>query len=152
MSNEQQAAPVAAQAPQFNERQWNQEQYARALKYCADKGLRVGRIDQRSSRVLPPFVALWQVSVLDYSDKLWILTGDLPADHVTTKAAPTARDALRHFSLNWQMKAENLVADLNRGRVSLGSPEGQMTYARMLVSRAQSMYGMAEDESLWQKA
>lgn len=151
MSNEQQTAENTAPA-QPTERQWEQAQYARALKYCSEKGLRMPQMDRRNSRVLPPYIALWLVSSQDLTDKLWVLTGDLPADHVSVKVAGSARDALRHFSLAWQLKSQGLFDELQAGRASLGNADNQHAYARMLVSRAESMYGMAEDESLWAKA
>ncbi|MBI2380088.1 MAG: DUF4826 family protein [Gammaproteobacteria bacterium] len=147
------AAPAAApQVPAFDERAWEQSQYARALKYCTDKGLRVVQLDKRNSRVLPPYVALWLVSVSDYADKIWVLTGDLPADHVSSKAAAKARDALKHFSLSWQLKAESLGAELRAGRFSLGSAENQAKYASLLVHRAHHLYVLTEEEGLWAKA
>lgn len=158
MSDEQTIAPegipeqLSSQTsakPQMTQLQWEQHQYARALKHCSDNGLRTLQLDKRNSRVFPPYVALWLLSVADLDAKMWVLTGDLPADHVTAKVAPTARDAMRHFSLNWQLKAENLIEQLRRGQVTLGSPQNQHQYASLLVSRAQSMYQMLQDERLW---
>lgn len=153
MSNELESgiapAPTEAPAPAFDERAWQQSQYARALKYCTDKGLRVIQLDKRNSRVLPPYVALWLVSVSDHADKIWVLTGDLPADHVTAKVAATARDALKHFSLSWQLKGQNLAEELRAKRYSLGSPENQAKYANLLVHRAEQMYALSEEARLW---
>lgn len=142
------AAPEQA-APEFNPLAWEQSQYARALKHCTDNGLRVVQLDKRNSRVLSPVVALWLISVSDHADKVWVLTGDLPTDHVTAKVAPKARDALKHFSLSWQLKAQKLVDELNSGRYSLGSPENQAKYASLLVQRAEGMHALTEEERLW---
>lgn len=140
---------TAASSQPLSEREWNQQQYARALKYCSDKGLRVNQFDKRNSRVLPPFLALWLVSLQDSTEKVWVLTGDLPGDHVVAKAAPKARDALKHFALSWQLKAQGLMDELSLGRASLGNPDNQLHYASLLVHRAEAMYEMSENEALW---
>ncbi|MCH1933235.1 DUF4826 family protein, partial [Shewanella sp. A25] len=38
-----------------------------------------------------------------------MISGDLPTDLVSADAAKDAREVLRHFSLAWHLKAENLI-------------------------------------------
>ena len=92
------------------------------------------------SRYLIPFLSVWKLKVLDGSF-YWVICGDLPTDHNTIDVAPNAREAVRHFSLKWQMQAENLLQS--------GDKE-QEQFARLLISRAEGLYDMHQQEKVWQ--
>ncbi|MGL6122363.1 MAG: DUF4826 family protein, partial [Shewanella sp.] len=49
----------------------------------------------------------------------------------------------RHFSMMWQMQAENLV------RSGATRDATQAKFAQLLVSRAESLYRMHNDDKLW---
>ncbi|MEW6984517.1 DUF4826 family protein [Colwelliaceae bacterium 6471] len=121
------------------QQQWVRDQYQVATKYLASKGLVTDSVAVEDSRYLIPLVSVWKLKLLD-NTKLWVICGDLPTDHSAIDAAPTARDALRHFSLKWQLQAENLR--------QAGGPE-QEDFAKILVSRAEGLYKIHENESLW---
>ena len=74
------------------------------------------------------------------------MSGDLPSDMVDVNVAKTAREAVRHFSMTWQLKAENLI------RSGATRDETQAKYANLLISRAQSLYQMQSDDKLWGEA
>ncbi|WDE02863.1 DUF4826 family protein [Thalassomonas viridans] len=119
--------------------QWVRTQYQAATKYLADKGLVTDSVAMEESRYLVPVVAVWKLKLLD-GTKAWVISGDLPTDHSSADVAPDARDALRHFSLKWQLQAENLF--------KAGAAE-QNKFAELLVSRAEGLYRLYEDEKLW---
>lgn len=132
---------MTEQKQMTNEEQqkWVRDQYQVATKYLADKGLVTDSVAVEDSRYLIPLVSVWKLKLLD-NTKLWVICGDLPTDHSAIDAAPTARDALRHFSLKWQLQAENLR--------QAGGAE-QEDFAKILVSRAEGLYKIHENESLW---
>jgi len=72
--------------------------------------------------------------------KYWILCGDLPSDYSPIAVAKNAREAIKYFSLKWQMQAENLL--------KIGDTE-QNKYAQLLIGRADGLYKLQSDESLW---
>ena len=121
------------------QQQWIREQYQVATKYLATQGLVTDSVVVEESRYLIPFMSVWKLKVLDGS-YLWAICGDLPSDHNTFDVAPNAREAVRHFSFKWQMQAENLL--------KTGDKE-QEGFAKLLISRAEGLYDMYQQEKLW---
>lgn len=124
--------------------EWIQTQFQKANKFLAEKGILPSKVHPESSRYLAPFVAIWKIeSKKPTKQTFWVMSGDLPADYVDINVAATARDALRHFSMIWQMKAENI-----RQSALMNDPT-QAKFAQLLVSRAESLYQIHNDEKLW---
>ena len=122
------------------QQQWIRNQYQVATKYLAEKGIVTKSVQLEESRYVVPVLALWKITSID-DNKCWVLCGDLPSDHGSIDVAPNAREALRHFSLKWQMQAENLLQAKN---------EEQNKFAQLLIGRADGLYKLFNDESLWQ--
>lgn len=118
---------------------WLREQLQVATKYLAQKGHITQSVVVEQSRYLVPALAAWKVKLSD-GKFVWVVCGDLPTDHSSAEVATTAREALRHFSLKWQMQAENL----NRA----GSKE-QDEFANLLIDRAEQLYALCDRSDLW---
>ena len=129
----------AVQMTEEQQQQWIKEQYQSATKYLAEKGIVTNSVTVEDSRYLVPLLALWKLTSMD-GKKFWVLCGDLPSDHSSIEVATNARDALRHFSLKWQMQADNLLQAKNKE---------QHDFAQLLIGRAEGLYKLYEDESLW---
>ncbi|MCF1426607.1 MAG: DUF4826 family protein [Shewanella sp.] len=126
------------------QQQWVREQFQKANKFLAEKGVIPGKVLTDKSRYLVPFLAVWKVEASQpKKQQYWVISGDLPTDYVPADVAPTARDAIKHFSLTWQLKAENLIQS------GVVRDPTQARFANLLVARAQSLYEMQEDEKLW---
>lgn len=121
------------------QQQWIKEQYQVATKYLATQGLVTQSVVAEASRYLIPFISIWKLKVLDGS-YFWVICGDLPSDHDAFGIAPNARDAIKYFSLKWQMQAENL---LNTG------DKDQEQFAKLLISRADGLYNMYQQDNVW---
>lgn len=132
MTDQQAMTPEQQQA-------WTREQYLKATKYLADKGLVTESVADTESRYLVPILAVWKINLLDKS-VVWVISGDLPTDHVALNDSETARDVIRHFSLKWQLQAENLLQ---------GDDKEQHEFAKLLIGRADGLYKLYEKEELW---
>lgn len=119
---------------------WIREQYLAATKYLADKGLVTESVADTESRYLVPVLAVWKINLLDKST-VWVISGDLPTDHVALNGDEEAREVIRHFSLKWQLQAENLLQS---------EDTEQHEFARLLIGRADGLYKLYEKEELWQ--
>jgi hypothetical protein len=133
----------------FNEQQWVDKQRGAVLGYCSRKELNVTEFIDNESAILPPFIAVWLVESKSPKAKYWVVSGDLPLDHIPTKLAKSPRDAIRHFSLSWQLKAERLIASLEAGQPQLGDPVKQTDFANLLVSRAHMLSELANNDKIW---
>ena len=123
--------------------EWTRAQFQKANKFLAEKGIMPNKAYPEESRYLAPFVAIWKIDTKKPTKQTyWVMSGDLPSDYVEISVAETARDAVRHFSMMWQMKAENIQ------RSGLTKDPAQAKFAELLVSRAESLYKMQADDSI----
>ena len=124
--------------------EWVRTQFQKANRFLAEKGVIPSNVLANESRYLAPYLAIWKMeSKQPKKQTFWVMSGDLPSGYVDVKVAATARDAIRHFSMMWQLKAENLH------KSGATKDATQMKFAQLLVSRAESLYKMHQDEKLW---
>lgn len=130
---------------EFTEEQrteWIRTQFQKANEYLASKGIIPDNVAVSESRYLPPLLAVWKLNTRD-KKSFWVLSGDLPTDHMPISAAPNAREAIRAFALHWQLKAEQIAQ-------AGFTDKTQQDFANLLVSRAHSLYDLFDNEKLWQ--
>ncbi|MDX1704976.1 DUF4826 family protein [Pseudidiomarina sp.] len=138
---------MAEQQPQMTEAEaseWVRLQFQRANKFLAEKGILTDRVLTKDSRYLVPHVAVWKFSTQDQVD-VWVVNGDVPSDVVGAGAAKTAREALRHFSLQWQIQADKILTD-----EKLSQDPEQQKYAKYLIQSAENLYQTTQVEDLWE--
>ncbi|MBE7214814.1 DUF4826 family protein [Shewanella benthica] len=139
-----QTQALTAEQQEELRQEWIREHFQKANKFLAEKGIIPSKVIVDESRYLAPYVAVWKMeSKQPKKQTFWVMSGDLPSDYVDVKMAATARDALRHFSMMWQLKAENLKQS------GATREPTQAKFAQLLVSRAESLYHIHNDEKLW---
>lgn len=121
---------------------WVREQFQRANKHLAEKGILFESVVTEESRYLAPYAAVWRIRAQD-KKSFWVISGDLPADAVPLEAAQTAREAMKRFSYSWQMQAENI-------RRSQTPDQEQLAFAKILDEKADMVYKLSTDEKIWQ--
>jgi len=131
-----------AQAEQ-QQSEWIRAQYQKANQYLAGKGIIPDTVAVSESRYLVPYMAIWKLNTRD-KKSYWVITGDLPTDHLAVSAAASAREAVRAFSFQWQLKAQQLIDAGIRDKT-------QEDFANLLISRAHNLYDMFNQEELWQQ-
>ena len=120
---------------------WVREQYQKVAQFLAEKGVIIDAVILEQSRVMEPVLTVWKVKATD-GKQYWAIGGDLPSDVAPVSVAADARAVLKHFSLHWQLKAENLL--------KLENPDPtQQDFAKLLIGRAEGLYAMAEQDDLW---
>lgn len=121
---------------------WVKEQFQRANKHLAEQGILFDTVVMEDSRYLAPNVAIWKIK--DTKKVFyWVISGDLPADALPASVAKTAREAIKHFSLSWQMKAENIFQNT-------ASDPVQTEYATLLSTKADMLYEVQDKDEWWQ--
>lgn len=120
--------------------EWVREQYQKSIKYLAEKGFVTDSVTLMESRYLVPIVAVWKLQTID-KQKVWVISGDLPNDHIAASAAESVREAIRNFSMKWQLQAQNILDGAR--------DQSQIDFAKLLVSRAEGLYQLFENEDLW---
>ena len=121
--------------------QWQRDTFENSQKHLASKGIIPQSVFDKESRYLAPFFAVWKIKSQN-GKSYWVISGRLPTDHVEVTAAATARDAIRHFSFQWQLKADEIVQ-------SGIKEQTQLDFANLLVNRAHGLYEFYEKDELW---
>ncbi|CUS48971.1 MAG: hypothetical protein HLUCCO02_02910 [Idiomarinaceae bacterium HL-53] len=122
---------------------WVRTQFQNANAHLAEHGLLSDRVLTKESRYLAPFVALWRFSIQGMQEQVWVITGDLPNDHIDASVAEKPREALRHFCYRWQLKADKLLA--NEAAVS----QEDHALAQTFIKGAENVFPLTEMEELW---
>ncbi|MEM9103318.1 MAG: DUF4826 family protein [Pseudomonadota bacterium] len=139
---------LAKASSNHNHDEWLKQQYHKAGKYLNQYQLGLWRVQQKESAFLAPFIALWKVEIKN-GGTIWVLTGGLPSDHTNVTNLNHPRDALHHFALSWQLKAENLLYQLKSEQTLFGNKDLQKEYAETLVKNAEKMYQLANSDKHW---
>lgn len=132
--------------PEENEA-WVRRFYEKSAEYLASKGVVAESFILGESRYLIPLVIVWKIVGTDGTKKskkqnYWVITGEVPTDHIVESGAKDARDALRAFSLRWQLKADQILQMEN-------PTEDQTNFANLLIDRAGGIYDLFGSDTLW---
>ncbi|MCG7568808.1 DUF4826 family protein [Pseudoalteromonas sp. CNC9-20] len=122
-------------------REFQRHCFQSAQKHLAEKGIMPKSVVDKDSRFLAPLCAVWKFGAQN-GKTYWVITGRLPADHVEVTAATNAREAMRYFSLQWQMQAEQLLNSQNLDKT-------QHDFAQLLIKRAHGLYELCDKDALW---
>jgi len=120
---------------------WSREHYQKASGFLAEKGILTESVSMDDSRYLAPLVAVWKIKSTE-KKWFWVISGDLPTDVMTEEGASSAREALKAFSFQWQMKAENILKNEQ-------ADQTQKEFAAVLVGRANGLYDISSKDELW---
>jgi hypothetical protein len=126
---------------QNNLSEWVREQFQRANKHLAEKGVLFDSVVIEESQYLAPYVAIWKIKALD-GNFFWAISGEVPADFMPYESAKTARDALRGFSLRWQLQADNILHSGTNDKT-------QHAFADRLIVKAEAMYELFSNDEAW---
>lgn len=132
--------------PEENEA-WVRRFYEKAAEYLASKGVIAESFILPESRYLIPLVIVWKIVATEGTKKskkqnYWVITGEVPTDHIAESGAKDARDALRAFALRWQLKAEQILRMEN-------PTDEQSQFAHLLIDRANGIYDLFGSDKLW---
>lgn len=130
---------------------WIRSTLDAAVKEITHHGVFAGElVEARPIWSLPERVMIGQIRDADSPETFrWLICGDVPTDHVPADVAATARDALRHFSLKWQLGAARIDDPATRQLVGLGENESGKAAAAELAATAEELYALAAEDRLW---
>ncbi len=139
---EQQKNTAAKPMTEAETQEWVRLQFQRANLHLAEQGIIMESVAVAESRYLPPLIAVWKIHGLN-KNVVWAISGDVPVDYLPVAVAADAREAIKHFSYRWQMKAQQIM---DNGI----SDQTSADYVQLLVGRANMLYDLSESETLWQ--
>ncbi|MHC4470392.1 MAG: DUF4826 family protein [Planctomycetota bacterium] len=105
---------------------------------------------------LPPHLAIWRASVRASAGvrPAYVLTGDLPADHICDPALQDARAAMAAFAVRWSRASRAMIEGREEPELKIGDPsdrEEEIELGDQIGRRARLLDGFAEDDSIWDR-
>jgi len=86
-------------------------------------------------------------------DKYWLIGGDVPLDHVESRAANDARTVLRHFALRWQVQGARIKSGDRDISAEAARSELRVNWSEIgdtLSRNAEFVYALADDDRNWE--
>lgn len=120
---------------------WKNECFEVAKKHLAEKGVLPVQHFETDGKFIAPLCLVSKVKASN-GKTYWAISGRLPTDFVEVTAALNAREALRYFSFQWQLKADALTSQNPNDKTC-------REFANYLVNRAQGVYELYEQDGLW---
>ena len=80
---------------------------------------------------------------------VWIIAGQVPTDYVSTEAAATPRDAVRHFSMKWQLDAARYKDPATQEQLGADNKEEWDRMGEALAQTAEALADLAADDRHW---
>lgn len=133
-----------------DEQEWLDEQEENCLKYLGSEGISI-KGDPEIKWCVCPVVSLWE-SEGSGSHRIWVVSGDLPTDHMHDDADQDARAIMRSFCARWQDVSKALLRGVQHPTIKIGvrcSPEGLKSLGQLLKKRATTLGGWVENKSKW---
>ena len=91
---------------------------------------------------------IWPVA--EKSKFIWAISGDaVITDHVVGTVAVNPRDVARHFSLKWQMDAEQVLQKADQPSLTEPVRQSMRAYANQMISGAELLYELSERKEGW---
>ncbi|MFC0117307.1 DUF4826 family protein [Pseudoalteromonas xiamenensis] len=129
------------QMTEQEELQWKRDAFETAQKFLVEKGLFPESYSDEECYFLVPLLSVWKFKCQN-GKRYWVIAGRLPTDVIAATTAQTPRDAVRYFSYQWQLKADEIMSTGTRDQT-------QLNFANLLVNRAHGLYEIAEKQELW---
>lgn len=139
-----------AEQQQQELKEWVEAQFQGMGRHVAEHRLIDGdRAEGRPMWAMPGKLFIGKVwDKADESNAWWVISGVISPDHLDASVASTARDALRHFCLKWQMQAARLEQT-----AEADDPADQQDWtgiAGNLARQAEALFPVVEDDRFWQ--
>lgn len=129
-------------------KEWCSKSYQQATQFLAQQGIVTESVVLEQSRYLPPVLAFWKLKSLE-GQMYWVISGEIEPDVLPEKAASSARDSARAFSLHWQARIEELRNTLTNQSTKEETAQVQQQITD-LNHAATRLYQIFEIDNLWQ--
>jgi hypothetical protein len=133
-------------------KEWIKEQLHEAVRELGDKGIVESIIvEAKPAWVFPFQILLGKIREKDQSGGFaWFICGEeIPTDYMHSSKASSPREAVRHFSLKWQLKATR-KNEAHLKSAGKWMPGTQLDHGNnQLVEQAEALYELVNEDSLW---
>ena len=131
---------------------WAREMTDAAVNEIMDKGVLSSEIiEARPAWWLPHRIVIGQIrDTQQHMASVWIIAGQVPTDYVSTEAAPTPRDAARHFAMKWQLDAARYKDPSIQEELGIEHKDDWEQLGEALALAAEALADLVADDRHWQ--
>ncbi len=141
--------PMDVHTPE-GEARWLAEQHRHLIEYLERESVRHADVPDEPELHIPPYLALYHLpAASDSNTGWWVITGDVPTDHVSDHRADDGRQALRAFARKWRTAAGVMAERQDADNADGATPEQSQAAARHLFERAKMLHQLAQKDEIW---
>ena len=98
-----------------------------------------------------PYLALWAVQSRSSPGWIgwWAITGDVPADYISSHECRHPREALRAFARHWREVSARMLRGEPHPAYRIGTSDDWPALGDLLGRRAEILQRYADDDELW---
>ena len=134
----------------------SEEVWIEAERKHAENYLREQRVEHLGVAEYPafhvhPYLALWAVQSKRSPGSVgwWVVSGDVPADYISSSEGRHPREALRAFARRWQEVSTCMLRGEEHPDVRIGTLDQDPQLAELLRRRAEIIQRYADDDEIW---
>ncbi len=130
---------------------WIGGQRQHVVDYLAAEGVDHGGVGDYPAFHVHPYLALWAVQSLRSPGAVgwWALSGDVPADYISSSEGRHPREALRAFARHWHDWAAHMLRGESHPDYSHTAGEQSPELGDLLRRRADLIAQFADDDEVW---
>ena len=134
--------------------EWAQNEIIEMGRYAQRNNLVTGQPMGKCVWALPEMLFVGKVWPQDDRNRVfWVISGPgLPTDHIESSLAEEPREAVKHFSLKWQLQSssmENLDAQPASTEEPVSKSIDMADVAKKLQEHAEALYSLVNRDDLW---
>jgi len=133
---------------------WSQETLDEAVAEIMRLGVfGSALIEARPVWQLPYKILIGQIrETNEHGTFRWVISGEVPIDHVDSAVAATPREVTRHFALKWQLDAARYQDPSVQQALGENQKQSWGQLGAILIQKSEALLALADDESLWRES
>ena len=138
-------------AMQSNEDFWIESEREHAERYLREQHVGHLGVGEYPAFHVHPYFALWAVQSKRAPGSVgwWVITGDLPADYISSSEGRHPREALRAFSRHWLEVSSYMLRGESHPDYAIGTPDQSAELGDLLRRRAKIIGEYADNVDIW---
>ncbi|MGH7973864.1 MAG: DUF4826 family protein [Limisphaerales bacterium] len=130
---------------------WIEAERRRAEEYLREQRCEHLGVGEYPAFHVHPYLALWAVLSKRSPGQIawWVVTGDLPADYISSSVGRNPREALRAFARHWRGLSGYMLRGVPHPDYGIGTPDQWPELGNLLRRRADIMQRYADDDEVW---
>jgi hypothetical protein len=145
---------MTAHTDSETEEQWIATQRQYVIDYLAREHVEHLGVGEYPAFHVHPYLALWAVQSRGSPGAVgwWALSGDVPADYISSSEGRHPREALRAFARHWQDWSAQMLRGETHPDYRLTAGQESPELGDLLRRRAELLAKFVDDEEVWDHA